>query len=672
MSEGTFFQDLAILMAVAGAVAAVFSRFGWPKAIGYILAGVALNGHTWGGSLLEDLRSTQTAGQLGVVFLMFGMGLSFSAKDLRRVRSVALPAALLDTVVMTWLGYMAGTRLFGWGAVPSLFLGVAICDSATTLLGKVFDELGVSGGRFATGVLGVSVCEDVVCVGAIAVATGFAAGEGMSLVALVSSLGWLAVFFLTVLVFGYVLLPRFFDSVGKRGDGEALLLAALGACFLVSYLAYRFSFSLALGAFLVGLVASSSGVRHRLVALTNPLKAMYSAVFFVSIGLLVDPAALWRNVPSILCVSAMIVVGKTLNVSIASIAAGEGVAAAVRSGLCLAQTGEFAFMTAMLYASLTGDFESPIFQVAVGASLLTTIANPPIVRVSERLGLWVESKIPARAAEHLASYRAWLEKIRAGEGSPASAELRSAALRLGVYAVLLLAVSVACALMSRCDYSRFSAFFERHDSVFFFVAANLFAVGLFSLVPSSARSLGDAVATLLSGDGQARWQAQWRQMVRFAATGTAVLLFFLEWAMINAAIVPSAGAVQLVSLAVICAAGILGWRLFAKAGRRASQRFHEALTVEERREGLAATMTVPAPAGDVHHLVLGAGSPAVGGTVVTLNIRAKTGASVVAVVRDGTMTRNIGPEWEFRIGDELLVLGDSHQIVALKDLLGIT
>ena len=130
--------------------------------------------------------------------------------------------------------------------------------------------------------------------------------------------------------------------------------------------------------------------------------------------------------------------------------------------------------------------------------------------------------------------------------------------------------------------------------------------------------------------------------------------------------------ISLRSLAVICAAGILGWRLFAKAGRRASQRFHEALTVEERREGLAATMTVPAPAGDVHHLVLGAGSPAVGGTVVTLNIRAKTGASVVAVVRDGTMTRNIGPEWEFRIGDELLVLGDSHQIVALKDLLGIT
>ena len=105
MAEGVFFQDLAILMAVAGVVAALFSRFGWPKVLGYILAGVLLNGHTWGGSILADVASTRTAGQLGIVFLMFGMGLSFSPKDVRRVRSVAVPAAIVDTAVMTWAGY---------------------------------------------------------------------------------------------------------------------------------------------------------------------------------------------------------------------------------------------------------------------------------------------------------------------------------------------------------------------------------------------------------------------------------------------------------------------------------------------------------------------------------------------------------------------------------------
>ena len=671
MTEGAFFQDLAILMAVAGVVAAVFSRLGWPKVLGYILAGILLNEHTWGGLFLQDVNSTRTIGQLGVVFLMFGMGLSFSPKDMRRARAVALPAAIVDTLVMTWLGYTVGTRFFGWPSVPSLFLGVAVCDSATKLLAMVFDELGWSRRPFVTNVLSISVCEDVICVGAIAVATGFAAGEGMSLVALGSSLGSLALFFLTVLVFGFVLVPRLLDSVGKRGDDESLVLTALGVCFFISYLAYKFDFSLALGAFLVGLIATSSGVRDRLVALSDPLKSMFSAVFFVSIGLLVDPAALWHSLPAILVVSAAIVVGKSMNIFVASVAAGREIKESVQNAMALAQIGEFAFMVAMLYATLKDAAQVPLFQVAVGASLLTTLLSPTLVRVSSHVGDWVEEKTPGRVRRLLVSYQAWLEKIRASSGSPAFESLRIAALRLGVYAVLMLAVSVTFRLLGLHDYSRFLVFFETHKRIFLFLAANLVDVGLFSLVPSAARALGDAVATLLAGEGNAKWQTHVRQLVRYVATAAAVGLFFLEWVMINVSIMPDGLAVKIASYVVIVVTGVLGWHFFSKAGQRASQRFHEALTAEERRESLAVTMTLPEPSGDVHRLVLGAGSPAVGGTVVTLNIRAKTGATVVAVVRDGRTVRNIGPEWEFRIGDTLLVLGDASQVVALKDLLGV-
>ena len=671
MTEGAFFQDLAILMAVAGVVAAVFSRLGWPKVLGYILAGILLNEHTWGGLFLKDVGSTRTIGQLGVVFLMFGMGLSFSPKDMRRARAVALPAAVIDTMVMTWIGYTVGTRFFGWPAVPSLFLGVAVCDSATTLLAKVFDELGWSRRPFVTNVLSISVCEDVICVGAIAVATGFAAGEGMSLAALGTSLGSLALFFLTVLVFGFVLVPRLLDSVGKRGDDEALVLTALGVCFFISYLAYKFDFSLALGAFLVGLIATSSGVRDRLVALSDPLKAMFSSVFFVSIGLLVDPAALLHSLPAILVVSTTIVVGKTVNIFIASVAAGREIKESVQNALALAQIGEFAFMVEMLYAALKDAAQVPLFQVAVGASLLTTLLSPTLVRVSSHVGDWAEAKTPGRVRRLLVSYQAWLEKIRASSGSLAFESLRVAALRLGVYAVLMLAVSVTFRLLGLHDYSRFLVFFETHKRIFLFLAANLVDVGLFSLVPSAARALGDSVATLLAGEGNAKWQTHVRQLVRYVATAAAVGLFFLEWVMINVSIMPDGTAVKVASYAVIVVTGVLGWHFFSKAGQRAAQRFHEALTAEERRESLAVTMTLPEPPGDVHRLVLGAGSPAVGGTVVTLNIRAKTGATVVAVLRDGRTVRNIGPEWEFRIGDTLLVLGDAGQVAALKDLLGV-
>ena len=159
----------------------------------------------------------------------------------------------------------------------------------------------------------------------VAVATGFAQGGAMSAGAFVVSLGWLAVFFLSVLVFGLVLVPRLLRSVDRRRDDEALVLTILGACFFVSFLAYSFNFSLALGAFVVGLVGSASEVRYKLARLVEPLKSMFAAVFFVSIGLLVDPAALLAHAPEILLVSTVIMAGKTFNVTVASVAAGADV-----------------------------------------------------------------------------------------------------------------------------------------------------------------------------------------------------------------------------------------------------------------------------------------------------------------------------------------------------------
>ena len=670
--EHAFFQDLAMLMSVAGLVAVVFARFGWPKVIGYILAGLVMGEHTWGGSFLLDVGSTKIVGQLGVVFLMFAMGLSFSAKDLARIRHVALPTAVADTLVMIWLGYTVGTKFFGWSAAQSVFLGLAICDSATTLLAKVIDEMGWGTRPFSKYVLGTSVCEDVVCVGALAVATGFAQGNVLSAGALVTSLGGLAVFFLTVLVFGFVLVPRFLTSVARRKDDESLLLAVLGLCFFVSFVAYRFDFSLALGAFLVGLLGSASEVRHRLAALVAPLKAMYAAVFFVSIGLMVDPHALGRCLPEILLVSAVIVVGKLFNVTVASLATGLDVKSAVQNGFSLAQTGEFAFLVAILYAGLSDDPANALFPVAVGASILTTILNPFFVRLSDRVGDMAVQRTPERFRRKLEAYRAWLDKLRTSKGSPAFVHLKVTGLKLVVYAVLMLSVSVACAMLHRLDYARFSAFFETHDELIFFCLANLFAVGLMPMVVFASRTLGDEVAELLTGEGVRRWTQAARQFTRFVVLVAVLLLFFVEWSMINLSILPVSTEIQVVSTIAIFGVAAFGWRFFVKAGRRATTRFQEALTAEERREVLKRTMTISIPEGTIHRLRLDARSPAIGETVVSLNIRAKTGASVVSVVRDGRITRNVGPEWEFRIGDVIVALGERAQIAALKDLLGVT
>ena len=672
MSEGAFFRDLALLMSVAGLSAALFSRLGWPKVIGYILAGALMSEHTLGVSLFRDPQSISTVGQLGVVFLMFSMGLSFSAKEMKKIRAVALPAAVLDTVVMIWLGYTVGTRVFGWSAVESAFLGVAMCDSATTLLAKVIDEMGWGNRPFAKYVLGTSLCEDIICVGAIAVVTGFATGGGMSASAFAGSLGWLAVFFLAVLVFGMVLVPRLLLSVSSRKDDEALALTLLGVCFLVSFLAYHFNFSLALGAFLVGIIGSTSDVRERLAALVDPLKSMFAATFFVSIGLLVDPSALWASKTAILVVSLVVVVGKLFNITFASLLAGVDVRTSVQNGFALAQIGEFAFMVAILYAGIVNDTSIPMFQIAIGASLLTTLMNPWMIRLSGPAGDLAERLVPERFRVFLDAYRAWLAKIGASEGSPAFRRLKFAAIRLGVYAVLMFAVASACTLLYRIDYAGLSEFFERHDQIFFFCLANLFCVLMLPLWTGSARPLADSVTELLCGEGTARWQSAIQPLVRFVAFAAVFVLFLAEWGAIAVSIAPAKGPSLWIGIAVIVLVGAFGWRRMVKAGHRASKRLHEALTAEERREGLKRTMTVTIPEGTISEVVIPATSPAIGGTVVTLNVRAKTGASVVSVVRGGKTTRNVGPEWEFRAGDRIVALGDHKQIAALKDLMGVT
>ena len=672
MSEGAFFRDLALLMSVAGLSAALFSRLGWPKVIGYILAGALMSEHTLGVSLFRDPQSISTVGQLGVVFLMFSMGLSFSAKEMKKIRAVALPAAVLDTVVMIWLGYTVGTRVFGWSAVESAFLGVAMCDSATTLLAKVIDEMGWGNRPFAKYVLGTSLCEDIICVGAIAVVTGFATGGGMSASAFAGSLGWLAVFFLAVLVFGMVLVPRLLLSVSSRKDDEALALTLLGVCFLVSFLAYHFNFSLALGAFLVGIIGSTSDVRERLATLVDPLKSMFAATFFVSIGLLVDPSALWASKTAILVVSLVVVVGKLFNITFASLLAGVDVRTSVQNGFALAQIGEFAFMVAILYAGIVNDTSIPMFQIAIGASLLTTLMNPWMIRLSGPAGDLAERLVPERFRVFLDAYRAWLAKIGASEGSPAFRRLKFAAIRLGVYAVLMFAVASACTLLYRIDYAGLSEFFERHDQIFFFCLANLFCVAMLPLWTGSARPLADSVTELLCGEGTARWQSAIQPLVRFVAFAAVFVLFLAEWGAIAVSIAPAKGPSLWIGIAVIVLVGAFGWRRMVKAGHRASKRLHEALTAEERREGLKRTMTVTIPEGTISEVVIPATSPAIGGTVVTHNVRAKTGASVVSVVRGGKTTRNVGPEWEFRAGDRIVALGDHKQIAALKDLMGVT
>ena len=674
MSESLFFQDLAVMMSVVGLVSVIFTRLGWPKVIGYLLAGVLMGEHTWGGSFLADPKSIGTIGQLGIVFLMFTLGLEFSADAMKKVKHVAVPTAIFDTLMMIWLGYTVGTRVLGWDGVQSLFLGAALCDSATTLLAKTIEEMRWGERPFVRYIFGTTIFEDILCVGVIALVTGVATGKGMNVGAVGLSLGGLLVFFTGVLVFGLVLAPRLLDRVALLKDDETLLLTILGLCFFVSFLAFKFDYSLALGAFLVGILGASSGVRHRLHELAGPLRSMFSAVFFVTIGLLVDPRMCLDNLPLILGLVLLVVFGKGFNCCAMSILTGQSVKNAVQTGFGLAQIGEFAYMVALIYMAQTGDAASPIYQVVVAVSLITTCLNPTLLRASDRVGTWCETHLPERVRGWIAAYQDWLARFRnAAVPSQLQKHLRSRFTWLGALFLLNFAVVIAATMLTRLDYAPFSVFFNDHKFFFLCLVANLFCVSMLAPMLGLAMSIGRDIAAVLTGTRQPKkWKAAVQQFVSWACWAVVLVLAFVQNLMINVNLLPPERPARLTILALLATAAIVGWKRFKRAGRVASFRFNSALAAERRRTRRATargevTLTVP---GDFYvHLAIPESSPAIGESIRSLDIRAKTGASVVAVERAGERVRNPGPSWTFAAGDVAIVIGNPPELAALRELL---
>ena len=670
MTEGAFMQDLAMLMAVAGAVSLLFTKLKWPKVIGYILAGVLLSRHSWGGSFISDESSVQTIGQLGIVFLMFTMGLGLSMTQLKKVGNVVLPTAALDTVVMIGLGFTLGRTILGWGIVPSLFLGAAICDSATTLLAKVIDEMRWSSRPFVKYVLGTSVCEDIICVGVIALITGVANGEGMNIASIAKSLGGLGIFFIAVFFFGLVLIPRFLTSIARRGDDESLLLPLLGCCFFVTYAAYRLDYSLALGAFLVGVIGASSEVRGRLGALVEPLRNMFASVFFVSIGLLVNPSACWENLPVILLLSALVVFGKFFNCTLGALLTGVELKTAVQMGFSLAQIGEFAYMVALLYVTATGDMDKPMYQVVVGVSLLTTIMNPVMIRFSDKAGDFVEQKTPIRIKNILSGYRGFLSRYRRSASGAKRTLVRKQFVEIILLGVLCFAVALGFGFLSNIDWSARSQFFEAHKRLFFALPLNLILIMFFALAFKVGKSLANSVAEILVGAGEARWQLSVKTIIRHFVLTLVVASAFVEFAIINANFTPEELWAKWTMFGIFVAVALFGWRFFVRAGHRVASNFTAALEVDERLARLSRELTFTVPEDVIAKVAVPADSPVIGVSVGDLNIRAETGATVVTVIRGEVKIRNVGPKLSFLGGDILVAMGDETEIAKLKALLG--
>lgn len=434
-----FIQDLAVIMLVAGMVTILFHRFKQPVVLGYIVAGFIIGPHTPPFELIHDEETIKTLAELGVIFLMFCLGLEFSLAKLFRVGATAFIAAFLEIVLMIWIGYEIGSY-FGWSTMDSLFLGAILAISSTTIIVKALSDLKMKNERFAQLIFGVLIVEDILGIGIIALLSGIAVSGSVETGEVFATVGKLSLFMIVALVVGILLVPRLLAYVAKFESNEMLLVTVLGLCFGFCLLVVKLEYSMVLGAFLIGAIMAESRQLVQIERLIEPVRDMFSAIFFVAIGLLIDPTVLVEYAWPIVVITLAVVLGKMVSCGLGAFIAGNDGRTSMRVGMGLSQIGEFSFIIAALGITLqvTSDF---LYPVAVAVSAITTLLTPYLIRAADPLSIKLAQVMPRPLSRVFAHYGEWLRSIQPqGQSAVLAKMIRKILLQVLVNLALVVAI----------------------------------------------------------------------------------------------------------------------------------------------------------------------------------------------------------------------------------------
>ncbi|AGE28214.1 MULTISPECIES: cation:proton antiporter [Pseudomonas] len=435
----SFIQDLAVIMLVAGVVTILFHRLKQPVVLGYIVAGFIIGPHTPPFGLIHDEDTIKTLAELGVIFLMFCLGLEFSLRKLFKVGATAFIAAFLEIILMIWIGYEIG-QWFDWNTMDSLFLGAILAISSTTIIVKALNDLKMKNQRFAQLIFGVLIVEDILGIGIIALLSSLAVSGTVSSGEVFSTVGKLSLFMIVALVIGILLVPRLLAYVARFESNEMLLITVLGLCFGFCLLVVKLEYSMVLGAFLIGAIMAESRQLIKIERLIEPVRDMFSAIFFVAIGLMIDPQILLQYAWPIAVITVAVVLGKMLSCGLGAFIAGNDGRTSLRVGMGLSQIGEFSFIIAALGMTLqvTSDF---LYPVAVAVSVITTLLTPYLIRSADPLSLKIAAIMPTRMSRVFGLYGEWLRSIQPqGEGAMLASMIRKIILQVGVNLALVIAI----------------------------------------------------------------------------------------------------------------------------------------------------------------------------------------------------------------------------------------
>ena len=401
-----FLEDMALVMCVAGVAAVICQLLRQPLVVGYLIAGMVVGPYVPG--VYANTERVRIVAELGVTLLVFSIGLEFNFRRLVRLAPTAGLVALIQSASMIGLGYLVG-RLMGWTQWESLLTGAIVSISGAVIVARTFEEVQVDS-RVRELVFGVVLCEDVIAILLLAVLITLAKGDELSLHGLSINASLLSSFIMLVITIGLITVPYVVRGVARLKRPETLLITSLGLCFAFAMIAERAGYTVVLGAFLAGSLVAESELGAEVEKLITPVRYMFGAIFFVAVGMLIDPQLLARYWPALVVLTAVAIVGKAISVSLASMVVGERPNTAVKAGFAMAQIGTFSILFAL--AAGEGATGSMLYSLAVALKAVTSVVCPLMIRASNPVADWIDRHLPTPVQSAFSRYGAWLERIR--------------------------------------------------------------------------------------------------------------------------------------------------------------------------------------------------------------------------------------------------------------------
>lgn len=387
-------KDLALILVVAGIVTIVFKKLKQPLVLGYVVAGFLVSPHMPYIMSVADRADISTWGDIGVMFLLFSLGLDFSFKKILKMGASPIISTCSIVFCMMMLGIVTG-HLFGWSRMDSIFLGGMLAMSSTTIIYKAFDDLGLRQQRFAGLVMSVLILEDILAIVMMVMLSAIANGSNPDGGQMIGSLMKIGFFLILWFVVGIFLIPLMLRSMRKFINNETLLIVALGLCCAMAVLSTKVGFSSAFGAFVMGSILAETIEAERIIKVVEPVKNLFGAVFFVSVGMLVNPAILVEYSWPIVTLVLVIILGQVIFGSLSFLIGGQSLKSAMQCGFSMAQIGEFSFIIASLGLSL-GVIGKFLYPVVVAVSVITTFLTPYMIRMATPAYGMLERRLPKK------------------------------------------------------------------------------------------------------------------------------------------------------------------------------------------------------------------------------------------------------------------------------------